>query len=90
MYFWNVLYTPRLLVRKRAIPTELPSFVGEVNAKFVDRKCRVVSAADPYGRYFRVSRPENYSVYKDLLVCIYQFSLYLTGNIKPPLEIATV
>jgi hypothetical protein len=34
------------LVRELIIPTERPPLVGEVIANF----CRVVSAADPYGR----------------------------------------
>jgi hypothetical protein len=37
-------------VRERTIPTERPSLVGEVSAKFEDRECRVVSMTDPYGR----------------------------------------
>jgi hypothetical protein len=36
------------LVRERTIPTERPSPVGEVSAD--KGRCRVVSAADPYGR----------------------------------------
>jgi hypothetical protein len=41
--------TPWLLVRKRTIPTERTPLVGEVNANFADRGCRVVSATDPHG-----------------------------------------
>jgi hypothetical protein len=36
-----------VLARKRTIPTERPSLVGEVSANFADRGCRVVSATDP-------------------------------------------
>jgi hypothetical protein len=36
-------------VRKRTILTERPPFVGEVNAKFTDRGCHVVSVTDSYG-----------------------------------------
>jgi hypothetical protein len=47
--------TPWPLVRKRTIPTERPPLVGEVNANFfADRRCRIVSATDPYGRYISV------------------------------------
>jgi hypothetical protein len=38
------------LVRERTISSERPPLVNEVSAKFVDRRCRVVSATDPYGR----------------------------------------
>jgi hypothetical protein len=38
-------------VRERTIPTEGPPLVGEVSANFWRiEECRVVSAADPYGR----------------------------------------
>jgi hypothetical protein len=37
------------LVRERTIPTERPPLVGEISATFADRRCRVVSATDPYG-----------------------------------------
>jgi hypothetical protein len=36
--------------RERTIPTERLQLVGEVSAKFADRGCCVVSAADPYDR----------------------------------------
>jgi hypothetical protein len=40
-----------VLVRERNIPTERQPFFVEVSANFfVDRGCRVVSTADPYGR----------------------------------------
>jgi hypothetical protein len=35
------------LVRKQTIPTELPAKLLPI---FADRRCRVVSATDPYGR----------------------------------------
>jgi hypothetical protein len=39
------------LVRVRTTPTELPPLVGEASANFCGyRGCRVVSAAEPYGR----------------------------------------
>jgi hypothetical protein len=39
------------LVREQTIPTERPPLVGEVSAKFCGLEgCRVVSAADSYGR----------------------------------------
>jgi hypothetical protein len=38
------------LVRERTMPTERPPLVGEVVPTFVGRGCRVVSAADSYGR----------------------------------------
>jgi hypothetical protein len=37
------------LVRKRTISTKRPSLVGEVNANFEDRGCRVVSKTDTHG-----------------------------------------
>jgi hypothetical protein len=37
-------------VRERTLPVERPLLVGEASANFADRKCRVVSGADPYGR----------------------------------------
>jgi hypothetical protein len=37
-------------VRERTVPTERPLLVGEFSAKFVDRRCHVVSMTDPYGR----------------------------------------
>jgi hypothetical protein len=37
-------------VRERTIRTERGSIVGEVNAKFEDRECHVISVMDPYGR----------------------------------------
>jgi hypothetical protein len=45
------------VVRKRTIPTQRSSHIGEVSAKFEDRGCRLVSAMDPHGRYSRFSRP---------------------------------
>jgi hypothetical protein len=44
-YFYSVP-----LVRERTILTERQPLIDEVNAKFVDRKRRMVRAADPYGR----------------------------------------
>jgi hypothetical protein len=41
-----------------ALVRELPPLVGEVSATFAVRGCRVVSAADPYGRIIRFSIPE--------------------------------
>jgi hypothetical protein len=38
------------LVRKRTIPTDTPSLVGEVSAKSAGRGYRVVSATDPHSR----------------------------------------
>jgi hypothetical protein len=38
------------LVLERTIPTERPPLVDEASANFADEECRVVSAADPYGR----------------------------------------
>jgi hypothetical protein len=49
--------TPWPLVRKQTIPTERPPFVGQVSANFWGW-CRVVSATDPPGHYFRFPRPE--------------------------------
>jgi hypothetical protein len=40
-------------VRERTVPTERPSFVGEVSAKFADRMCHVVSVTCPYSRIHR-------------------------------------
>jgi hypothetical protein len=37
------------LVRKWTMPTKRPPLVGEVNAIFCGRECRVVSATDPHG-----------------------------------------
>jgi hypothetical protein len=37
-------------VRERNIPTERPPLVGKIIANFCGYRCRVVSAADPYGR----------------------------------------
>jgi hypothetical protein len=37
-------------VRERTIPIERPPPVGEVIAKFADRRCHVVSVTDPYVR----------------------------------------
>jgi hypothetical protein len=39
-------------IRERTIITERPPLVGELNAKFVDRGCHVVSVTDFYGRIF--------------------------------------
>jgi hypothetical protein len=36
-------------VCKRTIPTERPPLVGDVSAKFADRRCHEVSATDTYG-----------------------------------------
>jgi hypothetical protein len=38
------------LAREQTIPTEQPPLVGEVSANFCGERCRVVSAAHPYGR----------------------------------------
>jgi hypothetical protein len=38
------------LVRERTILTERPLLVGEVSAKFADRRCCLVCATDPHGR----------------------------------------
>jgi hypothetical protein len=38
------------IVRERTIPTERPSFIGEVTDKFADRECHVVSVTDPHSR----------------------------------------
>jgi hypothetical protein len=46
---WTV-YNSTALVSERTIPIESPSLFGEVSANFVDRGCRVISTADPYGR----------------------------------------
>jgi hypothetical protein len=47
------------LVRERTILIERPPLVGEVSANFyADRRCRVVSAADPRRPYSGFSRPE--------------------------------
>jgi hypothetical protein len=35
---------------RETIPTERPSLVGEVTAKYADRGFHVVSVTDPYGR----------------------------------------
>jgi hypothetical protein len=37
-------------VHELTVPTERPLLVGEVNIKFVDRECHVVSVTDPDGR----------------------------------------
>jgi hypothetical protein len=37
-------------VRERTIPTERPPLVAKLVATSADRGCRVVNAADPYGR----------------------------------------
>jgi hypothetical protein len=37
------------LARKRTITTERPPYVGEISAKFADRRWGVVSATDPHG-----------------------------------------
>jgi hypothetical protein len=37
------------LVSEGAIPTEQPSLVGEVSAKFEDKGCHLVSVQYPYG-----------------------------------------
>jgi hypothetical protein len=39
-----------ILARKLTIPTERLPRVGEVDVRFEDRGCRVVSATDPHGR----------------------------------------
>jgi hypothetical protein len=48
-----------VLVRERTIPTERSPLVGEVNAKFLDRGCHVVSVTYPLRPYSRFSRPES-------------------------------
>jgi hypothetical protein len=48
------------LVREQTIPTEQLPLADEVSDNFADIGCRVVSAADPYGRHLHFSGPVIY------------------------------
>jgi hypothetical protein len=46
----RIINPPWPLVHKRTISTERSLLVGEINANFAERECRVVSATDSHGR----------------------------------------
>jgi hypothetical protein len=57
------------LVRERTVPTERPLIVGEVSANLRGEGCRVVSAADLYGRIHCFLDRSRYFSNKYLLSC---------------------
>jgi hypothetical protein len=78
-------------VRKQTIPTDDRRLSAKLVPTFADRGCRVVSAADPYGRNFGFldrSRPR-FSL-KQLLNCTYEAEWtpfqthYVSENLVPP------
>jgi hypothetical protein len=49
--FFDSIENSVALIRERTIPTELPPLAGEISANFCGYMgCRLVNAAEPYGR----------------------------------------
>jgi hypothetical protein len=49
-------------VRERTVPNERPPLVGEISAKFVDKRRHMVSPTDPYGRILGFLDRSRYSL----------------------------
>jgi hypothetical protein len=54
----------RVLSPRANILIKIPSLVGEVCAKCADKVCRVVTAADPYGRNLRFLHCSRYFLFQ--------------------------